>query len=79
MSPTASVKPTRGIEQLQPRDQATLQKARAAFFDRLTCSFFDVKPAPGEVISEKNETLTNGEAGLVQPGLVRGAADQGTR
>jgi dienelactone hydrolase len=63
----------RGIEQLLPRDPATLEKARAAFFERLTFSLLDVKPAPGEVISEKKETLENGEA------LMVGRAGKGDR
>jgi hypothetical protein len=50
------------IDQLLPRDRATLEEARRAFFERLTFSLLDVKPAPGEVIAEKKETLTNGEA-----------------
>jgi hypothetical protein len=62
-----------GIEQLLPRDRATLEKARAAFFERLTFSLLDVKPGPGEVISEKKETLTNGEA------LLLGRAGKGDR
>jgi hypothetical protein len=57
-----------GIDQLLPRDRATLEKARRAFFERLTFSLLDVKPAPGEVIAEKaekKETLTNGESLLL--------------
>ena len=62
-----------GIDQLLPRDRATLEEARRAFFERLTFSLLDVKPAPGEVIAEKKETLTNGEA------LLLGRAGQGDR
>jgi dienelactone hydrolase len=57
-----------GIDQLLPRDRATLEEARRAFFERLTFSLLDVKPAPGEVIAEKaekKETLTNGESLLL--------------
>jgi dienelactone hydrolase len=62
-----------GIEQLLPSDRATLEKARAAFFELLTYSLLDVKPAASEVISEKKETLTNGEA------LLLGRVDKGDR
>jgi hypothetical protein len=50
-----------------------LNAARAAFFDRLTYSLLDVKPAPGDVISEKKEALTNGET------LLLGRAGKGDR
>ena len=36
----------REIERFRPNDQATLEKARTAFFERLTFSLLDVKPAP---------------------------------
>ena len=55
----------KSIEDLKPRDRTTLDKARAAFFDRLTFSLLDVKPGPGEVIAEKKETLANGETLLL--------------
>jgi dienelactone hydrolase len=61
---------THGIEQLLPHDRATLEKARTAFFERLTYSLLDVKPTPSDiisekVISEKKETLPNGETMLL--------------
>jgi dienelactone hydrolase len=62
-----------GIDQLLPRDRATLDEARRAFFERLTFSLLDVKPASGDVIAEKKETLTNGEA------LLLGRAGRGDR
>ena len=62
-----------GIDQLAPRDRATLERARTALFERLTFSLLDVKPAPGEVIAEEKETLTNGEA------LLLGRAGKGDR
>jgi hypothetical protein len=62
-----------GIDQLLPSDRATLEEARRAFFERLTFSLLDVKPMPGEVIAEKKDTLTNGEA------LLLGRAGQGDR
>ncbi len=63
----------RGIADLAPRDTAPVEKARAAFFERLTFSLLDVKPAPGEVVSEKKETLPNGET------LLLGRAGKGDR
>ena len=63
----------REIGRLRPQSQATLEKARTAFFDRLTYSLLDVKPAPAEVISEKRETVANGEA------LLLGRAGKGDR
>jgi dienelactone hydrolase len=63
----------RGIQDLLPRDPASVEKARAAFFERLTFSLLDVKPAPGEVLSAKKETLPNGET------LVLGRAGKGDR
>ena len=63
----------REIRQWLPRDQTALDQARAAFFERLTFSLLDVKPAPGEVISEKRETLSNGET------LLLGRAGKGDR
>jgi dienelactone hydrolase len=62
-----------GIEQLAPRDRATLDKARATFGERLTFSLLDVKPTPSEVIAEKQETLANGET------LLLGRAGKGDR
>jgi len=58
---------------LLPRDRATLEKARANFFERLTFSLLDVRPVPGEVVSEKKETLPNGET------LLLGRAGKGDR
>jgi dienelactone hydrolase len=63
----------RDIERLRPGDQATLEKARTAFFERLTFSLLDVKPATAEVISEKKETVANGET------LLLGRAGKGDR
>src|SRR4029077_16943906 len=51
----------RGIEELAPHDQATLDKARAAFGERLTFSLLDTKPAASAVISEKQDSIANGE------------------
>ncbi|MGA2145343.1 MAG: acetylxylan esterase [Bryobacteraceae bacterium] len=51
----------RGIEQLRPRSTAELSKARADCAERLTFSLLCVKPSPGQVVSEKGETLPNGE------------------
>lgn len=62
-----------GIEQLAPRDRATLDKARATFGERLTFSLLDVKPASSEVIAEKQETVANGET------LLLGRAGKGDR
>jgi dienelactone hydrolase len=55
----------RGIEGLLPRDPATLDKARAAFAERLTFSLLDVKPAAAGVTRQKQESLTNGETLLL--------------
>jgi hypothetical protein len=55
----------RGIEQLAPHDQATLDKARAAFSERLTFSLLDTKPAASAVISQKQEGIANGETLLL--------------
>jgi dienelactone hydrolase len=55
----------REIAELAPHDQATLDKARAAFAERLTFSLLDAKPAASAVISEKRESLTNGETLLL--------------
>jgi dienelactone hydrolase len=54
-----------GIEELSPRDRATLGKARIAFGERLTFSLLDAKPAAAEVISQKQESLTKGETLLL--------------
>jgi dienelactone hydrolase len=62
-----------GIDRVLPRDRNALDQARAAFFDRLTYSLLDVKPAPGDVISEKKEAMTNGET------LLLGRAGKGDR
>jgi dienelactone hydrolase len=55
----------RSIEELAPHDRATLDKARAAFGERLTFSLLDVKPAAAGVIWQKQESLTNGETLLL--------------
>jgi len=54
-----------GIERLLPHDQSALQAARTAFFERLTFSLLDVKPAAEEVLSEKKDNLANGETLLI--------------
>jgi dienelactone hydrolase len=63
----------RGIDELAPRDRALLEKARAEFFERLTFSLLDVRPDPREVISEKKDSLKNGET------LLLGRAGKGDR
>ena len=63
----------RGIDELAPRDRAVLEKARAEFFERLTFSLLDVRPDPREVISEKKDSLKNGET------LLLGRAGKGDR
>jgi dienelactone hydrolase len=68
-----------GIDELLPRDRATLEKARAAYFERLTFSLLDVKPTPGEVISEKKETLSTPETAANGEALFLGRAGKGDR
>jgi dienelactone hydrolase len=63
----------RGIDQLHPHDRASLDKARAAFRERLTFSLLALKPASGEVISEKKEVLARRET------LLLGRAGKGDR
>jgi dienelactone hydrolase len=63
----------RNIDSLRPVDRATLEKARTAFFEWLTYSLLDVKPAPAEVIWEKKESVENGET------LLLGRAGKGDR
>src|SRR5439155_3027511 len=55
----------RSTEELAPRDRATLDKARAAFGERLTFSLLDAKPAAAGVIWQEQESLTNGETLLL--------------
>ena len=54
----------REIEALHPHDRASLDKARAAFAERLTFSLLSSKPAATEVVSEKGETVLLGRAGM---------------
>ncbi len=63
----------RGIDQLQPRDAGALEKAREAFYERLTFSMLATSPSPSEVISEKRESSGPGEA------LLLGRAGKGDR
>ena len=63
----------RGIDQLRPRDRATLDKAREAFHERLTFSLLPLMPAPSELISDKKEPLEHGDT------LVLGRAGKGDR
>jgi len=51
----------RDIEGFRPGDQVALEKARTAFFERLTFSLLGMKPAPDEVIWVKKEPVANGE------------------
>ncbi len=51
----------RGIEGLRPRDAASLEKARAAFRERLSFSVLASQPAAGDLIEEKNAALASGE------------------
>jgi dienelactone hydrolase len=62
-----------GIDQLRPRDRATLDQSREAFRERLTFSLLALKPAPNELISAKKETLEHGET------LLLGRAGKGDR
>ena len=55
----------RSIGEFAPRDRATLDKARAAFGERLTFSLLDTKPAASGVISQKQDSLPNGETLLL--------------
>jgi dienelactone hydrolase len=55
----------RGIEQLAPHDQSSLDKARAAFSERLTFSLLDTKPAASAVISQKQDSIANAETLLL--------------
>jgi dienelactone hydrolase len=50
-----------GIAQLQPRDASSLERARAAFRERLTFSLLASKPAPETVLFEKKESLSTVE------------------
>jgi dienelactone hydrolase len=63
----------RSREELAPHDRVTLDKARAAFGERLTFSLLDTKPAASAVISQKQESLPNGET------LLLGRAAKGDR
>ena len=50
-----------GIAQLKPHDAASLDKARAAFRERLTFALLASTPAAAAVLSEKRESLPSGE------------------
>lgn len=63
----------RGIEELQPRDRATLEKAQQEFRERLAFSLLVEKPAPDEVIAQEKDKLDNGET------LLLGRRDKGDR
>jgi hypothetical protein len=65
-----------GIDQLRPRDRATLDKAREAFRERLTYSLLAAKPAASELLSAKvpvTGTPENAES------LILGRAGKGDR
>ncbi len=64
----------RGIDQLQPHDRATLDKAHEAFRERLKFSLLALKPAASELISVKSDQAQeNGES------LLLGRAGKGDR
>ena len=63
----------RGIEALRPRDAATLERARAAFRERLGFSLLARPPDAGEVMAEKRQDLSAGEM------LTLGRRGQGDR